>query len=26
VRERFRSLAPGSIVHSLWNLLVFWLR
>jgi hypothetical protein len=26
VRERFRSLAPGAIVHSLWNLLVFWLR
>lgn len=26
VRERFRSLAPGSIFHSLWNLLAFWLK
>jgi membrane protease YdiL (CAAX protease family) len=26
VRERYRSLGPGSIVHSLWNLLMFWLR
>jgi membrane protease YdiL (CAAX protease family) len=26
LRERFQSLAPGSIVHSLWNLLMFWIR